>query len=98
VGIPTVLLMTGDHLKFGGDSGAAPVFDLGGVQLLWPARTLREEGQPISGRALADRPGWSIVAVTHPVAPPAGFRAGPAGQARRDPAVPAPTLGGQRAH
>ena len=75
VGIPNVLLMTGDHLKFGDDSGAAPVFDLDSVQLLWAARTMREEGRLISGRALTGRPGWLIGAVENPFAPPAGFRA-----------------------
>jgi methylenetetrahydrofolate reductase (NADPH) len=75
VGIPNVLLMTGDHLKFGDDAAAAPVFDLDSVQLLWAARTMREEGRLISGRALTGRPGWLIGAVENPFAPPAGFRA-----------------------
>ncbi len=75
VGIPNVLLMTGDHLKFGDDPDAAAVFDLDSVQLLWAARTMREEGRLISGRALTGRPGWLIGAVENPFAPPAGFRA-----------------------
>jgi methylenetetrahydrofolate reductase (NADPH) len=75
VGIPNVLLMTGDHLKFGDDADAAPVFDLDSVQLLWAARAMREEGRLISGRALTGRPGWLIGAVENPFAPPTGFRA-----------------------
>jgi len=75
VGIPNVLLMTGDHPKFGDDPGAAPVFDLDSVQLLWAARTMREEGRLMSGRALTGRPGWLIGAVENPFAPPVGFRA-----------------------
>ena len=75
VGIPNVLLMTGDHLKFGDDPGAAPVFDLDSVQLLWAARTMREEGRLMSGRALTGRPGWLIGAVENPFAPPVEFRA-----------------------
>jgi methylenetetrahydrofolate reductase (NADPH) len=75
VGIPNVLLMTGDHPKFGDDPGAAPVFDLDSVQLLWAARTMREEGRLISGRELTSRPGWLIGTVENPFAPPAGFRA-----------------------
>ncbi|MBO0817836.1 MAG: methylenetetrahydrofolate reductase [Actinobacteria bacterium] len=75
VGIPNVLLMTGDHPKFGDDPGAAPVFDLDSVQLLWAARAMRDEGRLISGRALTGRPGWLIGAVENPFAPPAGFRA-----------------------
>jgi methylenetetrahydrofolate reductase (NADPH) len=75
MGIPNVLLMTGDHPKFGDDPGASPVFDLDSVQLLWAARMMREEGRLISGRALTGRPGWLIGAVENPFAPPAGFRA-----------------------
>ena len=75
LGIPNVLLMTGDHPKFGDDPGAAPVFDLDSVQLLWAARTMREEGRLMSGRALTGRPGWLIGAVENPFAPPVGFRA-----------------------
>ncbi len=75
MGIPNVLLMTGDHPKFGDDPGATPVFDLDSVQLLWAARTMREEGRLLSGRALTSRPGWLIGAVENPFAPPGGFRA-----------------------
>src|SRR5262249_18188033 len=42
MGIPNVLLMTGDHPRFGDHPGAEPVFDLDSVQLLWAARTMRE--------------------------------------------------------
>ncbi|HET7247742.1 MAG TPA: methylenetetrahydrofolate reductase [Streptosporangiaceae bacterium] len=75
LGIPNVLLMTGDHPKFGDDPGAKPVFDLDSVQLLWAARMMRDEGRLLSGRALSTRPGWFIGAVENPFAPPAGFRA-----------------------
>jgi len=75
LGIPNVLLMTGDHPKFGDHPGAKPVFDLDSVQLVWAARTMREEGRLMSGRALSTRPGWLIGAVENPFAPPTGFRA-----------------------
>ena len=75
MGIPNVLLMTGDHPRFGDHPGAEPVFDLDSVQLLWAARTMREEGRLMSGRALTGSPGWLIGAVENPFAPPAGFRA-----------------------
>ena len=75
MGIPNVLLMTGDHPKFGDHPDARPVFDLDSVQLLWAARTMRDEGLLLSGRALTARPGWLIGAVENPFAPPAGFRA-----------------------
>jgi methylenetetrahydrofolate reductase (NADPH) len=75
MGIPNVLLMTGDHPKFGDHPGARPVFDLDSIQLLWAARTMRDEGRLLSGRALTTPPGWLIGAVENPFAPPAGFRA-----------------------
>ena len=75
VGIPNVLLMTGDHPKFGDQPDAKPVFDLDSVQLLWAARMMRDEGRLLSGRALSTRPAWLIGAVENPFAPPAGFRA-----------------------
>jgi len=75
MGIPNVLLMTGDHPRFGDHPGAEPVFDLDSVQLLWAARTMREEGRLMSGRALTGSPSWLIGAVENPFAPPTGFRA-----------------------
>jgi methylenetetrahydrofolate reductase (NADPH) len=75
VGIPNVLLMTGDHPKFGDHPEAKPVFDLDSVQLLWAARMMRDEGRLLSGRSLSARPAWLIGAVENPFAPPAGFRA-----------------------
>ena len=75
MGIPNVLLMTGDHPRFGDHPDGKPVFDLDSVQLLWAARTMRDEGRLLSGRALTTRPGWLIGAVENPFAPPAGYRA-----------------------
>jgi methylenetetrahydrofolate reductase (NADH) len=75
LGVPNVLLMTGDHPKFGDHPDAKPVFDLDSVQLLWMARTMRDEGRLLSGRKLDPPPGWLIGAVENPFAPPAGFRA-----------------------
>jgi len=75
LGIPNVLLMTGDHPKFGDHPDAKPVFDLDGIQLTRAARTMRDEGVLMSGRPLSVRPGWFIGAVENPFAPPAGQRA-----------------------
>jgi methylenetetrahydrofolate reductase (NADH) len=75
LGIPNVLLMTGDHPKFGDHPDAKPVFDLDSVQLLWTARTMREEGRLLSGRKLDPPPGWLLGAVENPFAPPEAFRA-----------------------
>jgi methylenetetrahydrofolate reductase (NADPH) len=75
LGIPNVVVMTGDHPRFGDHPDAKPVFDLDSVQLLWAARTMRDEGRLLSGRRLDPPPGWLIGAVENPFAPPAGFRA-----------------------
>jgi len=75
LGIPNVLLLTGDHPCFGDHPEAAPVFDLDSTQLLWTARTLRDDGVLMSGRALSQRPAWLIGAVENPFAPPRAFRA-----------------------
>ncbi|MFC5995852.1 methylenetetrahydrofolate reductase [Pseudonocardia hispaniensis] len=75
LGIPNVLLLTGDHPCFGDHPDAKPVFDLDSVQLVWTARTLRDEGRLLSGRALSPRPEFLIGAVENPFAPPTRFRA-----------------------
>ncbi len=75
LGIPNVLLLTGDHPCFGDHPDATPVFDLDSVQLVWTARTLRDEGRLLSGRPVEPRPQWLIGAVENPFAPPLRFRA-----------------------
>ena len=74
LGIPNVLLLTGDHPRFGHDPEAKPVYDLDCVQLMWTARTMRDEGTLISGRSVDPPPGFLIGAVENPFAPPVGFR------------------------
>ena len=75
MGIPNVLLLTGDHTRFGDQPEAKAVFDLDSVQLIWAAATLRDEGTFLSGRAMVARPDWLIGAVENPSAPPLAFRA-----------------------
>jgi methylenetetrahydrofolate reductase (NADPH) len=75
MGIPNILVMTGDHPKFGDHADAKPVFDLDSVQLLWAARTMRDEGKLLSGRELKPPPSWFLGSVENPAAPPVGFRA-----------------------
>ncbi len=75
LGIRNILVMTGDHPKFGDHPGAKPVFDLDSVQLLWTPRTMRDEHVLLSGRKLDPAPDCFLGAVENPFAPPVEFRA-----------------------
>ena len=72
MGIPNILVMTGDHPKFGDHASAKPVFDLDSVELLWAARAMRDEGMLLSGRELKPPPSWFLGSVENPGVPPAG--------------------------
>lgn len=75
VGIPNVLLLTGDHTRFGDHPEAKDVFDLDSIDLIWVASTLRDKGQLMSGAKLQGSPRLLIGAVENPAAPPIEFRA-----------------------
>jgi len=75
LGIPNVLLLTGDHTRFGDQPDAKGVFDLDSMQLVWMARTMRDQKQLLNGRELRAAPAWFIGAVENPFAPPTRFRA-----------------------
>src|SRR3979490_3184485 len=75
LGIPNVLLLTGDHPRLGDTPDAKPVFDLDSIQLIWTARTMREQRKLLSGRQLKPAPDWFIGAVENPFAPPLQWRA-----------------------
>lgn len=75
LGIPNVLLLTGDHPRFGDHPEAKPVFDLDSIQLVWTARMLRDQKKLLSGRDLTTAPRYLIGAVENPFAPPLRFRA-----------------------
>ena len=75
LGIPNVLLLTGDHTRFGDHPDAKPVFDLDSIQLVWTARTMHEQAKLLSGRELKPAPDWFLGAVENPFAPPLKWRA-----------------------
>ncbi len=75
LGVPNVLLLTGDHPVYGDHPEATPVFDLDSVQLVWTAAAMRDEGRLLSGRRVEPRPQFLIGAVENPFAPPTRFRA-----------------------
>jgi methylenetetrahydrofolate reductase (NADPH) len=75
LGIPNVLLLTGDHPRFGDHPDAKPVFDLDSIQLVWTARMMRDQKTLLSGRELSVPPRYFIGCVENPFAPPLRFRA-----------------------
>ncbi len=75
LGIPNVLLLTGDHPTFGDHVDAKPVFDLDSIQLVWTAKLMQDQARLLSGRRLDPAPRWCIGAVENPFAPPTRFRA-----------------------
>ena len=74
-GIPNVLLLTGDFIRFGDNPDAREVYDFDSIQLIWLAATMRNEGRLYSGHEMRARPNWFIGAVENPFAPPIAFRA-----------------------
>jgi len=74
LGARDVLLLTGDDVSAGDHPEAKPIYDIDSMHLLRIARTLRDEGKYLSGRALTSRPSYFIGAVENPFAPPHDFR------------------------
>jgi methylenetetrahydrofolate reductase (NADPH) len=75
LGIPNVLLLTGDHPTFGDHPDGKPVFDVDSIQLVWLARMMRDHGRLLSGKKVEPAPDFLIGAVENPTAPPERFRA-----------------------
>ncbi|HXW47219.1 MAG TPA: methylenetetrahydrofolate reductase [Streptosporangiaceae bacterium] len=83
LGIPNVVIMTGDHPRHGDHSDATPVFDLDSSQLLRVATAMRDEGTLMSGGELRPAPAWLLGAVENPPAPAGVAGAAPADTATR---------------
>lgn len=63
LGIPNLVLMTGDEPGRGDHPDATPVFDLDSETLMATARALRDEGRLLSGRAVDPAPRYLLGAV-----------------------------------
>jgi methylenetetrahydrofolate reductase (NADPH) len=70
LGVPNVLVMTGDHPRHGDHADAKPVFDLDSTQLLRVATAMRDEARLMSGGELRPPPDWMLGAVENPPAQP----------------------------
>ena len=66
LGLPNVLLLTGDDPEQGDHPDAKPVFDLNGTALLAAADRMRREGILLSGRPIGDRPALFLGAAADP--------------------------------
>jgi len=70
LGIGNVLLLTGDHQRFGDDPQAMGVFDLDGVSLLSLARRMRDNGELLSGQPISAPPRLLLGAAANPEGEP----------------------------
>jgi len=70
LGVPNLLLMTGDHPERGDHADATPVYDLDSGGLMRAARALRDEGVLLSGRAVDPPPRFLLGAVDAGAGPP----------------------------
>jgi methylenetetrahydrofolate reductase (NADPH) len=70
LGVPNVLIMSGDHPRHGDHADAKPVFDLDSTALLRVAARMRDQGRLMSGGELKPPPAWFLGAVENPPGPP----------------------------
>jgi methylenetetrahydrofolate reductase (NADPH) len=69
LGVPNVLIMSGDHPRHGDHADAKPVFDMDSTQLLKVATRMRDQGRLMSGGELKPPPAWFLGAVENPPGP-----------------------------
>jgi 5,10-methylenetetrahydrofolate reductase len=75
LGVKNILLLTGDHQKFGNHPQAKGVYDLDSVQLIAMVKGMRDDKKFLSGDAIKDHePRFFIGAVENPFADPFEFR------------------------
>jgi methylenetetrahydrofolate reductase (NADPH) len=73
-GIRNMLCLSGDHQKFGNHPDAKNVFDIDSMQLIYTAKTMRDEGKFLNGQDLDVPPELFIGAASNPFAEPFEFR------------------------
>lgn len=74
MGACNLLCLTGDGVQVGDHPQAKPVFDLDSLSLLQIAKTMRDDAQFQSGRALSLPPRIFLGAAENPFAPPLDWR------------------------
>jgi len=74
LGVGNVLLLTGDHQRFGDDPRAMGVFDLDSISLLSLARRMRDNGELLSGQHISAPPRLLLGAAANPEGEPVGLQ------------------------
>jgi len=74
MGVANVLCLTGDGVANGDHPDAKPVFDLDSMSLLTTIRTMRDQGQFLSGRKITHPPRVFLGAAINPFSPPKDMR------------------------
>ena len=74
MGVANILCLTGDGVQCGDQPEAKPVFDLDSISLLETIRTMRDEGQFLSGRKITSPPQVFLGAAVNPFVPPLDYR------------------------
>ena len=74
LGIKNILCLSGDHQTFGSQPDALNVFDIDSMNLVHTVKTMREQGQDMSGYALKGAPQMFIGAAANPFADPFEYR------------------------
>ncbi len=74
LGIRNVLCLSGDHQTFGSEPGAANVYDIDSIHLIYALKVMRDEGRDMSGHDLDLAPQMFIGAAENPFADPLEYR------------------------
>lgn len=74
LGVPNIVLMSGDDVTAGDHPDARRIYDIDSMQLIEVAAGMRDRGMYLSGRKLEQPPSFFIGAVENPFAPPLEFR------------------------
>ncbi len=75
LGVQNILLLTGDHPRFGNHPEAKGVFDLDSIQLIEAVKKMKEEKKFLNGEEMKVEPRFFIGAVENPFADPFELRA-----------------------
>jgi methylenetetrahydrofolate reductase (NADPH) len=73
-GIRNMLCLSGDHQRFGNHPDAKNVFDIDSMQLIYTAKTMRDDGKFLNGQEIDIPPKLFIGAASNPFAEPFEFR------------------------